>query len=119
RTGSALEAGLQTLNARAAPALALQTELTTLQRQSDAVARTETDRTDPLQVLLVLSQRLPRDVYLRTVSSSGAEWRLEGFALNAAQVLGLLDATTGFHDVRFLSATNRVVIGTRTYESFA
>ena len=48
-----------------------------------------------------------------------AQWRLEGFAPNAARMLGLLDATPAFHDVRFLSATNRAVIGTRTYESFS
>ena len=119
RTKRELGAALQTLNARTAPALALQTQLTTLQRQSDAIARVASERGDPLEVLLALSQRLPRDVYLRAISASGAEWRLEGFAPNAARMLGLLDATPAFHDVRFLSATNRAVIGTRTYESFS
>ena len=119
RTRRGLDTGIRSLQARGAPALALQTQLATLQREAQAVAQIEAERPDPLQVLLALSQRLPRGVYLRTVSAAGAEWRLEGFAPNAAHLLGLLDAAPAFHGVRFLSATNRAVVGTRTYDSFA
>lgn len=118
RTKRALDTGLAALNAQAAPALALQTQLATLQREAQAVTQIETERSDPLEVLLALSQRVPRGVYLRAISASGAEWRLEGFAPNAAQLLGLLDAAPAFHEVRFLSATNRAVVGNRTYDSF-
>jgi len=114
-----LDGDLQTLNAQATPALALQTQLATMQREAVAVARIESDRPDPMTVLLALSQRLPRGAAIRTINAAGAEWRLEGVAPNAAQLLGLLAATPDFHDVRFLSATNRAVVGTRTYENFA
>jgi len=114
-----LDGDLQTLNAQATPALALQTQLATMQREAAAVGRIESDRPDPMKVLLALSQRLPRGASIRTINAAGAEWRLEGFAPNAAQLLGLLAAAPNFHDVRFLSATNRAVVGTRTYENFA
>src|SRR2546426_363826 len=114
-----LDRDLQTLNAQATPALALQTQLATMQRVAAAVGRIESDRPDPMKVLLALSQRLPRGASIRTINAAGAEWRLEGFAPNAAQLLGLLAAAPDFHDVRFLSATNRAVVGTRTYENFA
>ena len=114
-----LDGELQTLNAQATPALALQSQLATMQREAAAVARIEFDRPDPMKVLLALSERLPRGASIRTINAAGAEWRLEGFAPNAAQLLGLLAAAPDFHDVRFLSATNRAVVGTRTYENFA
>ena len=114
-----LDGDLLMLNAQATPALALQTQLATMQREAAAVARIESDRPDPMKVLLALSQRLPRGASIRTINAAGAEWRLEGFAPNAAQLLGLLAAAPDFHDVRFLSATNRAVVGTRTYENFA
>jgi len=113
-----LDGELQTLNAQATPALALQSQLAIIQREGAAVARIEFDRPDPMKVLLALSERLPPGASLRTINAAGAEWRLEGFAPNAAQLLGLLAAAPDFHDVRFLSATNRAVVGTRTYENF-
>jgi hypothetical protein len=114
-----LDSDLQTLNAQAAPALALQSQLANLQREAAAVGHIESERSDPLKILLALSQRLPRGASIRTINAAGAEWRLEGFAPNAAQLLGLLAASPDFHDVRFLAATNRAVVGTRTYENFA
>jgi hypothetical protein len=68
---------------------------------------------------LALSRQLPAGAYLRGLRFAGADWQLEGYAPNAAQLIAGLGAAPGFKDVHFLSATNRAQIGDRTYESFA
>ncbi len=114
-----LTAGLQALRERAAPALALETQLEALNRQAEAIRQVRAERPDPLRVLLALSRRLPPGAFLRGIRQSGAEWQIDGYAANAARLIGELGAAPEFQDVHFLSATNRAQIGDRTYESFA
>ncbi len=115
----AVQRGLPALRDRAAPALALQTEIQAAAREVEAIRRAALDRPDPLRVLAALSTRLPADAYFRTLRSAGRDWQVDGYAPNAAQLLTQLAATPQLADVHFLSATTRVTIGNRTYDSFA
>jgi Tfp pilus assembly protein PilN len=77
------------------------------------------ERSDPLAALEALSRQLPQRVFVRSLHNAGADWQVDGYAPRAAQVLAVLTATPGFHDVHFLSATNRAQLGAEQYESFA
>jgi len=114
-----LQRGLPTLRERAAPALALQTEIQAAAREVQAIRRVALERPDPLRVLAVLSSRLPPGAYVRTLRSSGRDWQVDGYAPNAAQLLAQLAGTSELENVHFLSATTRVTIGNQTYDSFA
>ncbi len=114
-----LQAGLPSLRERAAPALALQTEIQAAAREVQAIRRIALDRPDPLRVLAALSSRLPAGAYIRALRSAGRDWQVDGYAPNAAQVLAQLAGTPELQDARFLSATTRVTLGNRTYDSFA
>jgi len=114
-----LEASLQSLRQRAAPALALQSQLQALGRESQAIRQIQRERPDPLGVLLALSKQLPAGAYLRGMRWSGAEWQIDGYAPNASRLVAQLGAAPEFKEVRFLSATTRAALGDRTYESFA
>ena len=114
-----LEASLQSLRQRAAPALALQSQLQALGRESQAIHQIQRERPDPLGVLLALSKQLPAGAYLRGMRWSGAEWQIDGYAPNASRLVAQLGAAPEFKEVRFLSATTRAALGDRTYESFA
>ena len=119
RVTPGLEASLQSLQQRAAPALALQNQLQALAREAQAIRQIERQRPDPLGVLLVLSKQLPAGAYLRGIRWSGAEWQIDGYAPNASRLVAQLGAAPEFKEVRFLSATTRGALGDRTYESFA
>ena len=119
RSASQIEAGIQALSAPAAAALAVQTRLETLNRQAGAIARVRTERADPLAVLLALSTRLPESAYLRSMRIVAGEWQIEGYASQAAQLIQVLGAAPEFRNVHFLSATNRVQVEERSYETFS
>ena len=119
RATHGLEASLQSLQQRAAPALTLQNQLQTLDREAQAIRQSERERPDPLGVLLALSNHLPAGAYLRAIRWSGAEWQIDGYAPNASRLVAQLGAAPEFKEVRFLSATTRGALGERTYESFA
>jgi len=114
-----LEASLQTLKQQTAPALALQNQLQAIDREAQVIRQTERNRPDVLGVLLELSKQLPAGAYLRGIRWSGTDWQIDGYAPNASGLVGRLGAAPEFKDVRFLSATTRVALGDRTYESFA
>jgi hypothetical protein len=114
-----LDGATASLSARAAPALAIQTELQSLTRRASAVRVAGTERPDPLRVLRALSASLPAGAFARQVRGAGAEWQADGYAPNASAVLSALGADKEFHDVHFLEATNRAQIANRQYESFA
>jgi Tfp pilus assembly protein PilN len=114
-----LDTATAALAARAAPALAMQTELATLARRTDAMRAIKTERPDPLHVLRVVSAALPPGAFARQIRGAGAEWQVDGYAPNASAVLTALGADAEFRDVHFLSAMNRAQIANRTYESFA
>jgi hypothetical protein len=119
RTARGLAAEVHELQARAAPALALRNELGILSRQTQAVAEVEAARPDPLRVMLALLSRLPPGAYLQSLRLTGADWQIDGYAPQAASVIEALGGAPEFHDVHFISATNRAPLGDRTYESFS
>jgi Tfp pilus assembly protein PilN len=119
RATRGLEASLQSLRQRAAPALALQNQLQALAGEAQAIHQIERERPDPLGVLLALSKQLPAGAYLRGIRWSGADWQIDGYAPNASRLVAQLGAAPEFKEVRFLSATTRGAVGDRTYESFA
>jgi len=114
-----LGAGLEALRQRAAPALALQNELDALDRKARAIRQIESERAAPLRVVLALSQHLPAGAYLRGLRLSGGDGQIDGYAPNASRLVAQLGGVPEFRDVHFLSATNRVAAGDKTYESFA
>src|SRR5439155_1735807 len=67
RATRGLEASLQSLKQRAAPALSLQNQLQALDREAQAIRQVEQKRPDPLGVLLALSKQLPAGAYLRGI----------------------------------------------------
>lgn len=119
RSAHAMEAEVQALRGRAAAALALQTQFETMNRQANAIAGVRAERAAPLAVLLALSNRLPPGAYLRSLRVTGGEWQIEGHAGQAAQLIQVLGAAPEFRGVRFLSATNRIQVDDRTYETFS
>jgi hypothetical protein len=114
-----VERELAALKQRAAPALALQSELEALGREVQVIRQVRAERSDPLRVLLALSKQLPAGAYVRGLRYAGVEWQVDGHAPNAARLTAQLGGAPEFKEVRFLSATNRVTVGDRTYESFA
>jgi Tfp pilus assembly protein PilN len=119
RSAREIEARVEALSAPAAQALAVQTQLETLNRQAGAIERVVAQRADPLAVLQALSRRLPPGAYLRTMRIAAGEWQIEGYASQAAQLIQVLGAVPEFRNVHFLSATNRVQVEDRSYETFS
>ncbi len=114
-----LEAATAALASRAAPALALQTELASLARRGTAMRAIDAERSDPLRVLRALSAKLPPGAFVRGVRGTSAGWQVDGYAPNASAVITALGADAEFRDVHFLAGTTRNQIGNRPYESFA
>jgi Tfp pilus assembly protein PilN len=119
RTQQVLDASTADLNTRAAPALAMQTELASLSRRTQAMRAIDLERPDPLRVMRALSAALPAGAFVRQIRGAGHDWQVDGYAPNASAVLTALGASTDFHDVHFLSATTREQIANHPYESFA
>jgi hypothetical protein len=70
-------------------------------------------------VLLALLSRLPSSAHLQALRLTGGGWQIDGYAPQAASVIQALGGAPEFHEVRFVSATNRAQFGGRTYESFS
>lgn len=119
RTANSLAAAVNALEVQTAPAIALQRQLTALDRETRAVAGIVASRPDPLRVLLLVSERMPRTARLRSLRLSGAEWQIDGYARRAAEVTQALGGTPALSDVRVLAATNRAQMGKQMNESFA
>ena len=114
----ALAAQAKELEVRAAPALALHRQLAALDGEAQAISRIAATRPDPLRVLLLVSERLPKGARLRSLRLSGGEWQIDGYARRAAEVTQALGNTPELSDVRVLAATNRAQMG-QMNESFA
>jgi hypothetical protein len=119
RSAAEIETQIRALSGRATDAMGLQSQLVTLNGQARGIARMATDRADPLAVLLALSKHLPSGDYIRSMRTSGGEWQIDGYARQAAQLIQVLGAAPEFRGVHFLTATNRVQVGERSYESFS
>jgi hypothetical protein len=119
RSAREIDAAIRALSHRATQAMTLQGQLETLNRQAGAIMQAGAERPDPLSTLLALSKHLPAGAYLRSMRAAGAEWQIDGYASQAAQLIQVLGAAPEFRGVHFLSATNRVQVGTRSYETFS
>ena len=119
RAARSLDAATAVLTARAAPALAMQTELANLVRRTNATRAIDAERQDPLRVLRALSAALPPGAFVRQIRVTGPDWQIDGYASSASAVLTTLGSRPEFHDVHFLSAVNRDQIANQAYESFA
>src|SRR5437667_99264 len=60
----------------------------------------------------------PAGAYLRVLRWPGVEWQIDCYAANASRLVAQLGEAPEFKEVRFLSATTRVNLADRTYESF-
>jgi hypothetical protein len=114
-----IRAEVAALTTRAEPAMTLQSQLVTLERESMAIRELSRRRANPLRVLQALGQHLPADATVLNLRAQGDSWQIDGTAANAAAILPLLAADERFENVRFLSASSRFREGTRTYETYS
>jgi Tfp pilus assembly protein PilN len=119
RAVTRLDEDITGLRDRVAVVLDLQAELQALARESGALAAVTTERVNPLRVLHTISSVLPLDAHLRAVRGSAADWQLDGYARDAAQLIRLFEGSPEFEGVHFRSATSRARIGNETYEAFS
>jgi len=119
RVSDRLEADIESLSAPGGSVLSLQAEADRLNRDLTTVSEIVKQRLDPLEVLLAVSVLLPEDAYLRTMEVTGDQWRLDGYAGDAAALIPTFEASASFEEVRFIRATNRVRLGNENYEDFS
>lgn len=96
-------------------ALVQQTTEVAAQRQAfmaqvqtlSALAPQLSEQVDPLKVLLVVTQRLPDDSALQSLTLEGKRLSMQGVSDNASRVQELLSDEPGFRSVRLPSAITR------------
>jgi hypothetical protein len=120
RTLRETRAAAAAIEPRAADAVELQNELTSIRTEMAQIQQLGgTATTDALGVLAALSERLPPGAAVASLALQADEWRVEGTAADASQIVPLLDADDRFQDVRILSASTRFRDGARTSETFS
>ena len=119
RTLRELNAAIASLREPAAAVQVVQGEAASLAREARAVATLEAERSDPLRVLLALSERLPRDAHIQSIQGNGLEWQIDGYAKDAARLVPLLEAHPNLKGVHFLTATSRARLNDGIYDSFS
>ncbi|MGV3711300.1 MAG: PilN domain-containing protein [Gemmatimonas sp.] len=107
------------VSALAAPALAVRARLDQLDRERALLGKKQPIASDPLAVLAALSKALPSDAFVQRIEWDGTEWKLEGSANQAADIVPSLDGVGAFTAVRVLSASTRFRDGDRMRESFS
>jgi hypothetical protein len=119
RALSRLQQELPALRDRAAPALAFQTEIQSLEQEAQTIRAIAVARPEPLRVLAALTRHVPAGAYVRSLRFAGSDWQIDGYAPSAARVLSELGGDPEFTDLHFFAATTRITLGSRTYETFA
>ncbi len=119
RAQHGIEEEIAALRDRGQAVLTLQGEAERVRGDLEALTDIIGGRMDPLEVLLTVTRLLPENAYLRTIQGSESEWRLEGYAADAANLIPIFEASPGFEEVRFVRATNRVRLGNENYEDFS
>jgi Tfp pilus assembly protein PilN len=119
RTLSTLETESARLRHPAEQALALQRQADALESESRAVSAIDAERMDPPGALAALTRRLPPGAYLTSVRGSGRDWQIDGYAPEAAPLVGRLEEDPLFDRVHFLTATSRTRMNGKVYESFS
>jgi Tfp pilus assembly protein PilN len=114
-----LEAESAALRQPAERVLALQRQADALAQEALAVAAIEAERLDPLEALAALTRRLPPGAYISALRATGRDWQIDGYAREAAPLVGRLEGDSRFDNVHFLSATSRTRMDGKLYESFS
>jgi hypothetical protein len=70
-------------------------------------------------VLALLGERLPADVFVQRAEWGGSRWRLDGSARDAAVLVPLLSELPGVRDVRSLAPSTRFLDGGQPRSSFS
>jgi general secretion pathway protein L len=115
----ALEERIATVEAEAGPVLELRSQAQAVADELGLLAREATERSNPLEVLLAVTQLLPPDAHLNHFTAIGDEWELNGLARDAARLIPLLEQSDLFADVRFRTATTRVRVANEFFENFS
>lgn len=102
----------------AEPARQKRARVELLNREGD-ILRADDQTSDALEVLALLGRSLPGDAFVERVNWDGVEWRIDGSADKAADVVPRLEAVPNLEAVRALSASTRFRDGNKTRETFA
>jgi Tfp pilus assembly protein PilN len=119
RTLRRLEAESAPLHQPAERTLALQRQADILRQEAQSVAALKAERLDPLLALAALTRRLPPGAYLTALRATGRDWQIDGYAREAAPLVGRLEEDAWFDNVHFLTATSRTRMDGKLYESFS
>jgi hypothetical protein len=119
RTLGKLDAEIARVREQGEEALALERQADALSRETRTVASLDASRIDFVGALAALTRRLPTGAHLQALRSTGADWQIDGYTREAAPLVSVLDEDRRFKDVHFLTATSRVPLGGKTYESFS
>jgi hypothetical protein len=119
RTLRKLDAEIARVRERGEGALALERQADAISRETRAVASVEAGQVDYVGALAALTRRLPSGVHLQVLRSTGLEWQIDGYAREAAPLVSRLEEDPRFKDVHFLTATSRVPLDGKIYESFS
>ncbi|MDF1486405.1 PilN domain-containing protein [Ramlibacter sp. H39-3-26] len=95
------------LVARTQPIVQQRSELAQGNEQLADVGTILAVRIDPLRIMERLTQVLPDDTYLQSVSIQGLKITMSGQTANAAALMQLLSSQPDFHDVKAPSAATR------------
>jgi Tfp pilus assembly protein PilN len=116
---AAIRAELAVMTPRAQKAMELRDYIAAIDRESTSLQELARRRSNPLRVLVALSQRMPEGATVLNIKANHDNWQIDGTARDAAAIVPLLDKDNRFEDVRFLSASSRFQEGDRTYETFS
>jgi len=119
RALAAIERSVDDRQDEAAQVQALMADVAAAEEEVVTLATVARERHDPLAVLLLVTQLLPPDAYLRGLHAAGGEWELDGYARDAARLIPTFEESELLADVRFRTATTRVQLNNETYESFS
>jgi Tfp pilus assembly protein PilN len=119
RTLAEIQRRIAERQADAAEVQLLLEDIATAQEEVTTIATVTRERPDPLEALLLVTRLLPADAYLRSLSVSGDEWELDGYARDAALLVPTFEASDALSDVRFRMATTRTQVGNEDYETFS
>jgi general secretion pathway protein L len=118
-----LSAGLERLPVAPAPDPAAIAALEALRADLDRLEAETTTRPSPLVLLEITSRLLPDDAWLESLTLSGRELVLSGYAADAGRLLRLFEETPFFEATRFEAPSTRVAMpggpaGGRVVERF-
>jgi hypothetical protein len=119
---AAAEAAQQAAAAKAAGALEAQARLLRAARESawlQEANRAAAQPGAPSHVLATLGQLLPATAFVQHLEWDGRQWKIDGSAVNAAELVPRLDAVPTFAQVRSLAPSTRFLDGGTPRSSFS